>query len=385
MPSKNNADYWKIRALELEEAQHQAAADFNTLWDAEYQKAAERLQKDFEYWYNRVAESDGISMAEARKLLSADELAEFHWSLAEFTAKAQANGDLQWEKQLVHASAKQHISRLEQEQIQLQNAVKDLFADRQSSTANFLGDTYSDAYLHSHFNIQQHTGKGYIPRPIDTASLEKALSKPWTADGKTFSGRIWADQQKLTAELQTVLSQGLVRGDSPLIMSKELAHRMSISQSNAARLVYTESAVFRERGSLEAMKSRGAKTLEIIATLDSGTCSECGSMDGKKVDMKDAEVGVTIPTFHPRCRCTSAAYDPDFAEFEGENRRAARDGEGETFTVPANMTYEEWKKALTNPPSGDTIKPRKASPHLRPQPRGQRRRPLRGTCWGYPM
>jgi len=141
-------------------------------------------------------------------------------------------------------------------------------------------------------------------------------------------------------------------------MSKELARRMGTSQNRAARLINTEAAAFREQASTQAMRERGAKQLEIIATLDKFTCADCGALDGKKVDIQDAQVGVTVPTFHPNCRCTTATYDPDFDEFEEDNTRIARGADGETYHVPATMTYEEWKAGLTDVENSDTIDPK---------------------------
>jgi len=76
----------------------------------------------------------------------------------------------------------------------------------------------------------------------------------------------------------------------------------------------------------------------IVATLDSRTSETCQEMDGKVFDMKDFEAGVTAPPFHVWCRsCTC----PWFEDNDGE--RAARGENGETYYVPANMKYQDWK------------------------------------------
>lgn len=68
-------------------------------------------------------------------------------------------------------------------------------------------------------------------------------------------------------------------------------------------------------------------------------------MDGKHFPMKDYEPGVTAPPFHPWCRSVTVPYfDDDFDVGE----RAARDEDGETYYVPGNMTYKEWKKSFVN-------------------------------------
>lgn len=52
--------------------------------------------------------------------------------------------------------------------------------------------------------------------------------------------------------------------------------------------------------------------------------------------------GKNKPPFHPFCRCADVPYYPD-TPTEGM-KRAARDKDGNGIEVPADMTYEEWKK-----------------------------------------
>ena len=53
--------------------------------------------------------------------------------------------------------------------------------------------------------------------------------------------------------------------------------------------------------------------------------------------MSQYQTGITAPPFHPRCRGTTVPHiDDDYGE------RAARNHAGETYYVPANMTYAEW-------------------------------------------
>lgn len=60
--------------------------------------------------------------------------------------------------------------------------------------------------------------------------------------------------------------------------------------------------------------------------------------------MKNFQPGSTAPPFHVRCRSTTVPYFND--EFTVGEQRAARGENGEYYTVPADMKYEEWKKAF---------------------------------------
>lgn len=82
---------------------------------------------------------------------------------------------------------------------------------------------------------------------------------------------------------------------------------------------------------------------EIVETLDSYTCEHCAEMDSRVFDMKDFEVGVTAPPFHPWCRGTTAPYYDDWEEFGIDPTRVARDENGNTTEVE-KMSYKEWKE-----------------------------------------
>lgn len=62
-------------------------------------------------------------------------------------------------------------------------------------------------------------------------------------------------------------------------------------------------------------------------------------MDRKVFKKSDYQVGVNAPTPHTWCRSTTIPYFDD--EFNREER-AARNEEGKTYFVPADLTYREW-------------------------------------------
>ena len=85
----------------------------------------------------------------------------------------------------------------------------------------------------------------------------------------------------------------------------------------------------------------GVKEYEIVSTLDSKTSEICRSLDGKHFPMSEFKPGITAPPFHPWCRTTTVPYFND--EFTKGEMRAARDEDGKTYYVPADMKYREWE------------------------------------------
>lgn len=103
----------------------------------------------------------------------------------------------------------------------------------------------------------------------------------------------------------------------------------------------TESAFFSAEAQKDCFNDLGVEKYQVLGTLDSSTCSNCGSYDSQVFDMKDYKEGVTAPPFHPWCRCTTIPYFEDEFEF-GE--RAARNTDGKTYYIPKNISYKEWKE-----------------------------------------
>ena len=89
-------EYWKKRNSELLKIHAQKADDIERELIKEYERSLNSIKKEIETFYARYAGENGISMAEARKQLSRDELKGFKLSLEEFREKALDNADGKW-------------------------------------------------------------------------------------------------------------------------------------------------------------------------------------------------------------------------------------------------------------------------------------------------
>ena len=105
-----------------------------------------------------------------------------------------------------------------------------------------------------------------------------------------------------------------------------------------------EEAFFSSEAEKDCFKEVDVEQFEIAPTFASHTCDICQEMDGKHFPMSQWEVGVTVPSFHVWCRLTTVPFFDD--EFDSVGERAARDADGKTYFVPADMTYKEWEKVF---------------------------------------
>lgn len=342
-----NAEYWKRRFKLIEEAQHQQGVQCYANIEKQYSKAQTQIEAKINAWYQRFADNNQISLVEARRLLNSDELEELKWNIDDYIRYGKANArNQQWMKELENASAKAHISRLEALKLQMQQSLEVMFGNQLDEVDATLKSVYEGGYLRTAFEVQKGIGVGWSLAAPNDGLISKVINKPWSADGRTFSDRIWTNKQKLINELNTTLTQNIITGADPRNTIEAISRKMKVSKQQFGRLVMTERAAFSNAAQHDCFKSLGVEQFEVVETLDSHTCSLCGSMDGRHFPMSQFEVGMTAPPFHPNCRGCTCPYFDD--EFDSIGKRAARGEDGKTYYVPGDMTYEEWKNSFVD-------------------------------------
>ena len=352
---KKSSAYWKKRFSDLENAQNQYAQNTFHQIEPAFDKAQRQIQAQIEAWYGRYAANNGITMAEARKQLSAAELKELKWDVKEYIQYGQENAlNQQWMKELENASARFHISRLEALKIRTQQALEVAFGNELDSLDSMVKALYQSGYYHTCFEIQKGFNLGWEIGQIDERRLEKVVSRPWASDGMNFSDRVWKSKTTMVNDLHQELTRTIIQGKSPdeaiRHMTKYLQDKGKNAKYQAGRLVMTEQAFISSAAQKDAFTDLDVEEFEIVATLDSRTSEICQEMDGQHFPMKDFQPGVTAPPFHVWCRSTTVPYFDD--EWSG-GERAARGEDGKTYYVPSDMTYPEWKESLVDGQTDD--------------------------------
>ena len=369
-----NAKYWQKRFEAIEALTNQSEEQTVQFLNTEFTRAEKQLREQIEAWYGRFAKNNNISLADAQIALKSQDLSEFKWDVADYIKYGKENAlDGIWVKELENASARFHITRLEALEMQTRQTIESLYGKYDQVAGSTLKKTYLDTYYHGVYEVNKGFNIGWDIAAIDNTKLEKIIGKPWTADDRTFSDRIWTNKQQLINDVHTHLTQNMILGRSPDAAIKAISQKMGVSKNQAGRLVMTESAVFSSMAQKDAFLELEVEEFEVVETLDGKTCEVCGAMDGKHFPMSDFVIGVTAPPFHPWCRGTEAPYFPD--EF---GARAARDENGEVYYVPSDMQYNDWKATFvdgTKPKDGlkvynadGTLTYAKPKPEITPDP-----------------
>ena len=357
------SDYWEKRFELLEDAMNNKGAQYMKDSEAIYRKAISNTEKEISRWYTRFADNEGISYQRAVEMLTGDELKEFHMDVKEYIQKGKTLGiSDQWSKELERASTKVHISKLEALKLQMQQQVEELTGKKAKGITHIMSDIYSDTFYKTAFEIQKGFGVATNFAKLDKKVVDKILVKPWASDGSNFSERIWGSHRaQLVNKLHEGLTLNLIQGKPPDNLIKEIANTFEVDRKRAATLVFTEKAYFQSIAQRDSFKNLGIEEYEIVATLDTKTSEICREMDGRHFKLSDYQIGLTAPPFHPRCRTATAPFFDD--EFEDEVKRAARDENGDYYTVPANMKYDEWYRGFVEGDKNtlDKLKPTKSA------------------------
>lgn len=331
--------YWTNRALKLSEMQHQRIDVMTAELADAWQRSINDVKKDIESWYLRFSSEQGMDLADARKTLDSRSMKALRMDLKEFERKAKANNDGKWTKELQAASARVHLTRLQQIQLQMRNRLYEIYHQTADTTSAAIRDTYTNERYHNEYLRQRNEGKFSDFSKIPERQLNTVLKQPWSSDGKAWSSRIWDSREKLAGELQGELTRVLLQGKSPTEAGKRLAKKMGTGEYQALRLVNTECTYAQSLADVDSFKSMDVDKVQYLATLEAHTCDTCGALDGQVFTLKDVAPGITAPPIHPNCRCTLVPYFED-----DDSDRWMRDPSTGKGSQTGGMTYSQWEK-----------------------------------------
>ncbi len=345
--AERTSEYWQERFKQMEQAQNDTSFQKVQEIQEQFDRSLAAINGKISAWYQRLADNNGISMQEAKKLLNAQELKEFQWNVDDYIKYGKENKiNGAWEKELENASARVHIGRLEALKIEIQQEAEKLYGNCIDEIDQHIRNTYTSDFYHTAYEIQKGIGVGTTINRLDPRIVEMIVCKPWAVDGKNFSDRLWENKTKLINNLHNSLSRMCITGEAPDRAIAEIAKQMKVSRAQVGRVVMTESAAVANKARQDCMKELDVEQFEVVETFDSHTCETCGGMDGKHFPMTEFQIGVTAPPFHPNCRGCTCPYFDD--EFDSVGERAARGEDGKTYYVPGDMTYEEWKNSFVD-------------------------------------
>ena len=174
-----NSAYWKKRFELLEQSQNQQGLQCYADIERQYRQAQKQIEGQIAAWYQRFAKNNGITLADARKMLTSKELEELKWDINQYIQYGEENAiNGTWVKQLENASARYHISRLEALKLQTQQSIEAMFGNQLDSIDSAMRNIYTSGYYRTAFEIQKGIGVGWDFATLDDKQIDKVIRKP---------------------------------------------------------------------------------------------------------------------------------------------------------------------------------------------------------------
>lgn len=139
--------------------------------------------------------------------------------------------------------------------------------------------------------------------------LKSAFMQPVTAEKlQLLAERVFTELEGVTdamaQKLTRALIDGLIAGNGPREIARELVEQLNILYHRAETIARTEIIRAHAEGQLDLMEKMGAKRLKVLVEWstagDDRVCPQCADKEGKVMTLDEAR-GI-IP-LHPNCRC----------------------------------------------------------------------------------
>lgn len=180
-----------------------------------------------------------------------------------------------------------------QAQAQMREELKKL-GDKQTVA---LSKAFERNFFEIYYSIAIPGLKAYTT--IDNDMVSELINHIWVADGKSWSERIWENNELLASTLNEELVNCVVAGKKTTDLKNMLQERFNVSYSRADALVRTEMAHIQTQAAQKRYEDYGIKEMEVWADEDERRCEVCGKLHEKRF-----HIGAVPPIpAHPRCRC----------------------------------------------------------------------------------
>lgn len=338
-----SSEYWKKRALAREDYTRKLADEAlaKKVLPA-YERAAKQLTAEVQRILHIFSANGEITPAEAQKLLNTREEKEVLDSLLKELDSIKDPETRRKVLNRLNAPAYgARISRLEALRAKIYTEMAKISEKEIEQAGRVIEEAYTHTYYRSIFDTQKGTNFAFSFELLPDKATEAAIFNSWS--GHHYSKRVWQNTSLVAAEAEKVITSGIISGANINRMAKQLDDVMQSGKYAAVRLIRTEANHAYNSAELKAYEEEDVEQYQFLATLDNRTCEVCGKLDGKVFNVSEAKVGINYPPLHPNDRCTTVVhFDGD--SLENLKRRARNPETGKNELVPANMTWEQWKK-----------------------------------------
>ena len=316
--AKNN--YWANRIAKEQKWQEQQLKNdvkFNQQLQEYYNQAIVQINKDIDNQIDSLARRDQVSYVEAQKAVSLTDIADYETEAKKVVQEANrlraqrkhvTYNDFSDEvnKRMRNYNATMRVNRLEYIKSQIGLSMIEAGMNIDSDMQSKVADDYRGELKRQ---------SGILNRSAENTSLwtSQSVAKQITkqVNGATFSQRVWANQDALKAQLDTVITNGILTGKNPRVVARQLRDKVKVTVKNHSyvteRIARTESARVQYSAQIELIKKNGYQFVHWIA--EPRACDECRKIATQDNGFGDGIYRINkVPKIpddtHPNCRCS---------------------------------------------------------------------------------
>lgn len=318
-----------------------------------YQRTLKDLIKPLESIYKGL--NSGISIAEAKrimKLVDSNDVDDFFFKVIDNISDLDTKQIMQ--NEFNKPAIKSKVSRIKQLIQKIKSACKAVAESTTKLTDDCLSELIPHAYYHSAYDKQHSSGMGMFLSLLTEERIDEIRLTNWS--GIRYAKRIRNNSTRLADLLTAEVLSGFLTKKNQLRMAEIMTQRIAEAFNRSYTLLRTEACFVTNQAELQSYVDNAVEKYRYVAVLDMRTSKMCRLLDGQKFDVDKAIVGINFPPLHPHCRSTTRPVinGEDLSRME---RNATDPKTGEQMTVPADMSYSDWKsKYIDKSGESDIIK-----------------------------
>lgn len=304
--------YWEERAKEIIKEETLSDKEISDEIERIVNEMIDDIEKEIAKFYARYANSEGISMSEARKKVDAFDVVKFANQAKQYVNTRDFSDVAN--KELRAYNTKMYVSREKLLKAQIGLLVTYTYAKLESQMHNYMESAYYRA-------LKQQAGILGDTLQVASTDVKAIVLAPF--QNSNWSRRLWRDMRKTRIQVQRAVTHVIIRGRHPYEFVKELRKESGNSTYEIRRLLITETARVQTIATKKHMLENQGPDAEYkyVAKLDGKTTKTCRGLNGKVFKVKDMKPGVNAPPMHPFCRSSVVPYVGDWREEFFEKRK----------------------------------------------------------------
>ena len=334
MPKKNNKQsYWIEREKDNLTTELMKDEQVSNEVKRILENAMNMCRKEMESYYTRFADKEGITVSEAKKLVSEYDVTEYETLARQYVKDKDFSDEANKRLRLYNVSMKVNREEL-------------LLATLNTHLIAATNDVHHkvDEYLQDGAMRELKRQAGLLGNiSVKQSDIDSIINASYY--DATWSKRLWSNMDEVRKIVDETAISTVLKGRHPKESVKRLRELTGRSDYEARRLLITEVSRVQIEAKRLSFKDLGVIKYKYLAVLDNRTTHTCRSLNDKVFDVSDMKPGINAPPMHAFCRSTIIPYsrkeDSDWDEEDGDlyidDEQIEREADAENDAVIADI------------------------------------------------